>query len=137
MSLLPFTFAKSRVNFKMDSPNRTPAKSYASYKARARRKQIDFLISRDEFYELSQKPCNYCGEIRNGGNGLDRLNPDGPYSSYNVVSCCSECNYMKFVFTMPEFVSKVNKVYRHINGTKTKKPTSYYSFHIQSNSTIH
>lgn len=137
MSLLSEVFkqSESRKRFKMDSKSRTPAKSYSSYKSRARRKEINFLISREEFLELSYSPCNYCGKIRDGGNGLDRVNPDGPYSIENVVPCCSECNYMKHILTIPEFVSKIGEIHRY-TSTPQKKVNNYYQLHYLNNSAV-
>lgn len=92
-------------------------------------------ISFEEFLELSQQDCFYCGEppsnclnthkrnkyssvlrIEQGDfiySGLDRLDSKLPHNKNNVVPCCWDCNRAKLKKSKEEFLMWVNKVYLH------------------------
>lgn len=98
---------------------------YARYKASARNREIDWLIDRATFRELTTGDCHYCGEIpmmlmsHNGCNGvyhyngLDRLDNDGPYTPDNVVPCCGRCNRAKQTMSVDKFREWIIKVHRN------------------------
>lgn len=86
----------------------------------------------EDFFELSQQNCKYCGEfpsnysnpacganssedMRQNGyfthNGLDRINNDLPHSKENCVPCCKYCNYAKRERTTENFNEWICKVY--------------------------
>ena len=86
------------------------------YKSYSFRKEM--LIDVNQFYNLTQMNCYYCGEnpsnrrkgyFNNSGefdyiyNGLDRVNNDLPYLIGNVVPCCKYCNSAKGNLTLAEF----------------------------------
>jgi len=85
----------------------TKKKAYRRYVYNAKTRGLEFLLSFDEFYRLSQQPCYYCGELNtnvelsefeNGDflyNGIDRVNNSGGYVIDNCVSCCIKCNVIK------------------------------------------
>lgn len=66
-----------------------------------------FELTMDQFLELSQQPCFYCGiepsrivqkKGHNGAficNGIDRLNNHLGYVYYNCVASCQQCNALK------------------------------------------
>lgn len=88
---------------------KTPGTRYGVYKATAKRRNIDFNISRDDFDKLWNKPCHYCGnEIV--GIGIDRIDNSVGYNTDNIVPCCSWCNKMKLTFTKEEFIDKCKKI---------------------------
>lgn len=74
-----------------------------------------------DFQELSQEPCHYCGEppsnTRTIGNrsfthnGLDRLDPTKPHDRSNVVPCCFPCNTWKSNKPLPAFLARVSRIY--------------------------
>lgn len=80
---------------------------YAQYRQGARRRDIDFSLTRKEFYVLIGRPCHYCGtppEFRivsdrlNGGcvaGGIDRKDNTLGYTPSNSVPCCRTCNIGK------------------------------------------
>lgn len=94
----------------------------------------------DDFYELSQMNCYYCGRkpqqfhnsfsnkkgssqyaISNGlfiYNGLDRVDSNKPHNKDNVVPCCKICNYAKRDMTIEQFKTWVLKIYKHWAGKK-------------------
>ncbi len=93
----------------------------------------DGNITFEDFYRLSQLPCNYCGrepfkkytkfdinkmlleEIETCYfiyNGLDRVeNAIRVHNLDNVVPCCYRCNFAKNDKTVDEFKSLIDKLY--------------------------
>lgn len=80
---------------------------YMSYKRRAETKGYGFSLSKEEFKDLVDKPCFYCGsppsrEHKAKGatsayicNGIDRVDNNLGYVVNNVVPCCKYCNIAK------------------------------------------
>ena len=88
----------------------------------------------EDFYELSQRNCFYCGiepnnltnspkedkkssqfAKDNGNfiyNGLDRKDNTQPHSKDNCVACCKWCNYSKRERTMEEFREWIVKLHK-------------------------
>lgn len=99
-------------------------KMYTSYKHVAKRKSLEWGLTREQFWELSQKNYNYCGiqpQIRKdqnlfdnfcGLNGLDRVNNNLGYIINNVVSCCEMCNSLKQDYDINDFYSQIIKIYQ-------------------------
>ncbi len=97
---------------------------YNVYGRSARLKQLDFAISFDEFKCVVNKPCHYCGTLRDRGteqfNGIDRNNNGIGYVLSNCVSCCPMCNYIKKTLSGDIFVNRVYHILTYnelIDGT--------------------
>jgi hypothetical protein len=75
----------------------TKCSSYISYKRRAEKKSLEFLLTTKDFEELNNKICEYCGKENSSThkNGIDRKNNKIGYTTENCVACCGECNFMK------------------------------------------
>ena len=82
---------------------------YNRYRLGAKYRNIEFMITFEEFKDFWQKPCYYCGEEINK-IGLDRINNKREYKVDNIVSCCSDCNYLKGRFTKDKFIEQCKKV---------------------------
>lgn len=93
-------------------PNRI-SMPYAGYRNRAISKNLDFLLTRIEFFTLIQEDCYLCGRSTNANNtnGIDRINSLFGYTMDNVKSCCAECNYMKNKYDFDEFVDKLLSIH--------------------------
>jgi hypothetical protein len=86
----------------------------------------------EQFYELSQKKCYYCGSKphrtynvsstkhsskyqKDFGdftyNGLDRIDSNLSHVSSNVVTCCYTCNTMKMAMGQDDFIKHIRKIY--------------------------
>ena len=101
---------------------------YKKYMWAAKDRNIEFLLSKNDFVFLVESPCYYCGEIdiRFGRqikekfsinvNGIDRVNNKMGYTAENCVSCCESCNRAKRMMSLKEFMFWIEKVYKH---TKT------------------
>lgn len=97
-----------------------------NYKRQARLRSLDFTLSREQFYKLTQCVCYYCGrepsQTHQGGpskrlngsytyNGIDRKNNDIGYTDENSVPCCGTCNFMKKTLSVESFVSACTNVH--------------------------
>jgi len=105
---------------------------YSSYKYNAKRRELSFELTLDDFKFLTKQECYWCGEIplfvhhrpRNNEdyiyNGIDRLDNNIGYTVENCVPCCGVCNYAKRTKTAEEFIEWINKVYYHIHRNDSK-----------------
>jgi hypothetical protein len=101
---------------------------YDLYKNRAKRKNILFALSLEEFKEITSQNCYYCGIKPNQFianhkkhyygiykyNGLDRINSKYGYIKTNVASCCKYCNFAKNDLSITKFYKHIKKIYEHI-----------------------
>jgi len=90
--------------------------SFCSYMKEAKRRNIDFHLSKDTFCELIKKNCHYCGEINEEKkfNGIDRINSSIGYLFENCVSCCSLCNYLKNKTPIDIFMRRVQHIVSYL-----------------------
>jgi hypothetical protein len=80
---------------------------FQSYKRGARNRNLPFTLSIEDFINVVQRDCFYCGSppsiiagrYGNNGtfihNGIDRIDNTKGYEKENIVPCCSLCNRMK------------------------------------------
>lgn len=96
---------------------------YSNYKADAKRRGLEWLLTDEIFDCIVIQSCHYCGlepsnrktTHRNGGrknrlrsgdfvySGLDRVDNNKGYTIDNVVPCCKQCNRAKRDITLREF----------------------------------
>lgn len=71
--------------------------TYLQYKYRAKKKNIDFKISKSLYDKIIYEPCYICGKLsdNNHTNGIDRYDNSKGYTIENCKTCCANCNYMK------------------------------------------
>ena len=86
-----------------------PSQRFTTYRSGAKTRKIDFELSFEQFMELWEKPCYYCGKDING-IGIDRKDPSKGYNVDNIVSCCTQCNRAKTIQTTEDFISMCIKV---------------------------
>ncbi len=79
-------------------------------------------LTEQEYYDISQKDCYYCGalpsQVKKGQgngldfiyNGLDRLDSSRQYAISNVVPCCRTCNIAKNNMSVQEFYKWVKHI---------------------------
>jgi len=102
---------------------------FTQYIAKCKKKNIEFLISENNFYELIERPCYYCGSnpknlktVRTSAtkvkkyfyNGIDRINNNKGYEKNNVVPCCNICNKAKLNLPLTEFYNWVKMIYSYL-----------------------
>lgn len=96
-----------------------------TYKRNAASKNITFALSNEDFELLILSKCFYCGAEPSNSkslrdftlmwNGIDRKNNSEGYTDSNVVSCCSDCNFMKNSRDFDEFLNKVRRIYENVS----------------------
>jgi hypothetical protein len=70
-----------------------PNKRFSFSKSCAKRRNLLWNISFEDYCNFINKECHYCLEkIENSGIGLDRKNNLKGYELNNVVPCCGDCN---------------------------------------------
>lgn len=114
-----------RENYKKALPLGDAAKNdlYRQYKKGAKNRNLDFLISYEEFIEITLKNCDYCNAKPsaihsnphwNGChlyNGIDRVDNNKGYFIGNVVPCCKRCNAAKSNLSKDEFLNLVVNIF--------------------------
>lgn len=105
-----------------------PSHIFSILKTRAKRENIQFSLTKDEFiewYEKQNKKCFYCqrsiedinkmdDSINNRTRRLtiDRLDNSKPYELDNIVLACYRCNYIKSDFFSKEEMIEIGKIIR-------------------------
>jgi hypothetical protein len=80
----------------------------------AKKRNIDFTLSKTLFESLLLQPCFYCGyAMSNQINGIDRVDNNKGYVEKNVVACCEPCNALKGTNHPQEFMDKMNAIHRY------------------------
>ena len=94
--------------------------NYSNYVRTAEYKGLKFEITIEEYCDIVNKECHYCGIIEDKGfNGIDRKNQNEGYLLDNCVSCCKMCNYMKGSTSDETFIKRVEHILTYqkkING---------------------
>jgi hypothetical protein len=99
--------------------------TYTRYIRGAKKRNLEFSLTLDEFKEITSSICYYCGSLpnttagkgHNGDyihNGIDRINNKEGYTKENSVACCPVCNYMKNKLDINTFLNKVELIYNYI-----------------------
>ena len=82
---------------------------YNNYKKGAKIRNLEFSLTKEEFYKLTSQPCYYCGEIKEY-NGIDRIDSKKGYTIDNCVPCCFCCNGMKLDYTIDFWFNHMKKI---------------------------
>ncbi len=85
---------------------------YRRYKYRANRAGYELTITLEDFKEITDNPCTYCGGDEQQ-RGVDRVDNTIGYIKSNCVSCCGICNMMKMKLSVKEFLDHIKKIYKH------------------------
>ena len=98
---------------------------FRNYFCMARKRNLLFELTKEQFRELTQGPCYYCGiepaqefkvPSNNGSyiyNGIDRLNSNLGYAIENCVPACGLHNLMKLDMTVEQFLQACQAVIDH------------------------
>ena len=82
-------------------------RSYTNYRSRAKSKNLEFLLTFDDFKNIVFSACHWCGSA---STGIDRLNNTLGYIIENSLPACKECNYAKNDMTVDEWNSWINRI---------------------------
>lgn len=91
-------------------------RKYRSYKASAKKRNLDFDLTLNDFKWFWQKPCYYCND-KIEIIGIDRIDNSKGYIKDNVVSCCLTCNKAKLCLSEKGFIEHCYKVVRNYERT--------------------
>jgi len=94
---------------------------FLSYKKGAKRRNLTFKISEEQFANITLQNCSYCNsepkEFKKKDsfatrkmNGIDRVDSAIGYELTNCVPCCKVCNYMKQELSEKEFFNHLLKI---------------------------
>jgi len=101
---------------------------FYDYKKKAKYREIEFSLSKEEFKDITNKNCFYCGTLphqkqRSGRrlngryiyNGVDRVDNNIGYIMENCVPCCGICNKMKRDISKEDFLNKIKEICENLN----------------------
>lgn len=114
--------------FKKGDGNRVIGKiRFDNYRAGAKRRNLEWKLTLDEFIKMLYSNCEYCGSApyilvkrsvhERKVNGIDRINSDLGYFSDNCVPCCKFCNMAKGNSTKKEFLKWIGRLKNHENSS--------------------
>ncbi len=103
---------------------RTPKMRMSQARARAKNREVPWLMTLEEFEPFLSKPCTYCnGPLPETGSGLDRVDETIGYRKDNVVPSCALCNHLKhsnLTFNEMKVMGKAVKEIRKMRGLGPK-----------------
>lgn len=103
-----------------------------TYRDGAKKRNLSFELSEEEFRDLMLKDCIYCGSKPSPKrvskrlhcavpiNGIDRVDPNKGYIVDNCVPCCSTCNKMKLNHSLEGFLLHIEAILKFY-GSKPKQ----------------
>lgn len=99
---------------------------FKTYETSAKLRNIEFCLSEEFLYGLSQQKCAYCGVLpyrktrqRKATrtcilyNGVDRVDNTKGYVENNCVPCCKVCNIAKNDLSVEEFTKWVSNIHNN------------------------
>lgn len=99
----------------IDGRTKTLKQDYSQYRLGAGYRNLQFSLTYQEFQELVMNNCDYCGDPpEDRRNGIDRVDSSVGYIKENCVACCYFCNLAKSDWTKEQFITKIEKIYKHL-----------------------
>ncbi len=86
--------------------------NFAKYVRGAAKRNLAFELSKNEFLELTQRDCEYCGKPSTAThtNGVDRVDNSQGYVAANCVAACKTCNFLKRAMAVDDFQRACERV---------------------------
>lgn len=112
----PDYIIKQNKRYKEFRLNKPDIYGYTYIKSHTKRHNIDFNLSKEEFINIINQPCHYCGGFRPNikVNGIDRKDNTLGYILSNCLPCCKYCNISKSDRTYEEYIAWIIKSYTHL-----------------------
>lgn len=115
---------KGCTNCNLRLPNFGGSKRYIfrDYKAAAKKRNLEFTLTYEEFIYFLDQNCAYCGtlpgniftrntEIPFNYQGIDRVDNTIGYTKENCLPSCHQCNWSKGAMSKTDFLEWIDKVY--------------------------
>lgn len=119
---------REKVAARMRLPDNLTQKNnlYRQYKNSAKRRGYEFTLSKEEFIDMVEQECSYCGtspctteksytckynHIDYYYNGVDRIDNSIGYTKSNCVTACKFCNNSKNTLSKDKFLEYIKKIY--------------------------
>lgn len=130
------------MEFETDMQAQAFSQVFNQYKAQAKRRNLEFLLSKSEMFYLIKSDCYLCGEkpgnvsvwnnyilyspLKPIGpsqvsivyNGIDRKDNNIGYTKENSYPCCKRCNMAKKNFTFESFLQWIKQINENITNAK-------------------
>lgn len=95
--------------------------AWNNYKNQALKRGHEWSFTLEQFVEICQRDCHYCGsppeiQVKLGSysrwtrNGIDRVDNSIGYTPENSVTCCFACNRMKSTLSVEVFIAKAKAI---------------------------
>lgn len=81
---------------------------YRGYEKGAKERNYSFELTKEEFKDITSKPCRYCNTTKN--IGIDRVDNTQGYILENCAPCCKRCNRAKDTMGVDEFLDWIHRV---------------------------
>jgi len=97
--------------------------NYAGYRNGAKKRNLEFTITEEEFDNTIMKDCYICGKKplpHKHTNGIDRYDNSIGYTIENIRPCCKECNFFKKDFAYNDIIHQCGLIYQQHNKTIAK-----------------
>ena len=91
---------------------------YKFYENNAKRRNLNFDLTLEQFDAITQKPCVYCGSYNETYkdkpfSGVDRIDSNKGYVEENIVPCCDICNKMKGTLTTEQWLQHMQSILQY------------------------
>ncbi len=101
-------------------------RSYNGYKGDAKRRNIHFDLTSEQFSHILNNDCYLCGNsAENQSCGIDRVDNNVGYIIENCKSCCKYCNYMKRDSVLNEFLEHIKQIVDYTTENENFKDKTY------------
>lgn len=114
---------------KKDPTEASRNNAYNVFLRNARKRDLENTLSYEDWFSLTQQPCNYCGAYKSNCNrmprvvfkrnacfyynGIDRVDNELGYTLENSVACCKNCNFAKHSIGAETFLRLVKNIYEY------------------------
>lgn len=95
--------------------------SYTIYQKSAVKRNIDFLLTEEQFNDITKNDCYLCGKSNTDihTNGIDRFDSSIGYILYNCRACCHSCNFMKNDYVFNDMIQQMKNIYIFTSNSST------------------
>jgi hypothetical protein len=98
----------------------SPESVYKMYAYKAEKRGLRFELTLDQFIEIVQRRCVFCGECVEP-RGVDRRNNSRGYVFDNCQPCCGPCNALKGVRDQQTWLAGILKIAKYQEALQKQK----------------